>query len=305
MGNAKLKARISALKKEKNAVILAHNYQRGEVQDIADFIGDSLELSEQAADTDAEVIVFCGVHFMAETAAILCPGKKVLLPDIAAGCPMADMVTLEDFEEVKRQHPRATVVCYVNSSAAVKAASDMCCTSSSAVRIIQALNDQETLFIPDQHLGEYVREVTGKCIILWPGFCPTHAHIRSEDIIRLKAEYPAARVVVHPECRREVRVLADAVLGTGGICRYAREEEFDTLIVGTEVGILHRLRKENPHKTFIPASTKAVCPNMKRTTLDKVVRCLETLQPEITVPDEVRIRARRALDRMFSYIRGG
>ncbi|RPF46740.1 quinolinate synthetase [Thermodesulfitimonas autotrophica] len=295
-----LKERIAALKAEKKAVILAHNYQRAEVQDVADFVGDSLELSQQAAKTDAEVIVFCGVHFMAETAAIICPGKRVLLPDLTAGCRMADMVTPANLEAIKRQFPQALVVCYVNSSAAVKAASDVCCTSANAVRVVEALGDQEILFIPDQHLGEYVREVTGKQVILWPGFCPTHVAIRREEILKLKALYPDAPVVVHPECRREVRELADAVLSTGGICRYAREKDFETLIVGTEVGILHRLRKENPGKRFIPASKRAVCPNMKRITLEKIVRALETLQPEVTVPEEIRLTAHRALERMFA-----
>lgn len=295
-----LKERIAALKAEKKAIILAHNYQRGEVQDVADFVGDSLELSQQAAKTDAKVIVFCGVHFMAETAAIICPGKRVLLPDLAAGCRMADTVTPANLEAVKQQFPHALVVCYVNSSAAVKAASDVCCTSANAVRIVEALGNQEILFVPDQHLGEYVREVTGKQVILWPGFCPTHVAIRPEEILKLKALYPDAPVVVHPECRREVRKLADAVLSTGGICRYAREKDFETLIVGTEVGILHRLRKENPGKRFIPASKRAVCPNMKRITLEKIVRALETLQPEVTVPEEIRLKAHRALEQMFA-----
>uniref|UniRef100_A0A7C2I0X0 Quinolinate synthase n=1 Tax=Ammonifex degensii TaxID=42838 RepID=A0A7C2I0X0_9THEO len=294
-----LKEKILALKTEKNAVILAHNYQRGEVQDVADFVGDSLELSQQAARTGAEIIVFCGVHFMAETAAIICPDKRVLLPDLAAGCRMADMITPADLAAVKRQYPRATVVCYVNSSAAIKAESDICCTSANAVSIVQALDAREILFVPDQYLGEYVRELTGKRMILWPGFCPTHVTIRREDIMKLKAQYPYAHVVVHPECRREVRELSDAVLSTGGICRYAKEEEFGVLIVGTEVGILHRLRKENPKKRFIPASKKAVCPNMKRITLEKVAKSLETLQPVITVPEEIRLRAHRALEQMF------
>lgn len=300
-----LREKILTLKTEKNAVILAHNYQRGEVQDVADFVGDSLELSLQAARTNAEVIVFCGVHFMAETAAITCPDRKVLLPEIAAGCRMADMITPESLEEVKRQIPRASVVCYVNSSAAVKAASDICCTSANAVSVVRSLEDREILFVPDQYLGEYVREATGKKIVLWPGFCPTHVAIRRQDILRLEAMYPDAHVVVHPECRREVRELADAVLSTGGICRYAREKEFSTMIVGTEVGILHRLRKENPEKRFVSASQKAVCPNMKRITLEKVAHSLETGKPEITVPEEIRVRAQSALERMFVITQRG
>lgn len=298
-----LKEKILKLRAERNAVILAHNYQREEVQEVADFVGDSLELSRQAANSDAEIIVFCGVHFMAETAAILCSGKKVLLPDPTAGCRMADMITPEKLNEFKRRYPQTAVVCYVNSSAAIKAASDICCTSANAARVVQSLDDRQILFVPDRYLGEYAREITGKDMILWQGFCPTHMKINREHIITLKARHPDAHVVVHPECRGEVREIADAVLSTGGICRYAREKSFKTLIVGTEVGILYRLRKENPDKTFIPASMKSVCPNMKRITLEKVLRCLQTLQPEITVPEEIRSRAYRAVDRMLSVAR--
>jgi len=303
MKTAELKERIAALKAQRNAVILAHNYQRPEVQDVADFVGDSLELSQRAANTGADVIVFCGVHFMAETAAILCPGRKVLLPDAAAGCPMADMITPEKLQEFKRQHPQSAVVCYVNSSAAVKADSDICCTSANANRVVLSLADRKILFVPDRYLGGYVHEVTGRDLLLWPGFCPTHMKINRENILKLKSRYPGAHVVVHPECRPEVRELADAVLSTGGICRYADEKPFKTLIVGTEMGILHRLRKENSHKTFVPASMRAVCPNMKRITLEKVLRSLETLQPEITVPEEVRSRAHRAVERMLTLTR--
>ncbi|MEW6181856.1 MAG: quinolinate synthase NadA [Bacillota bacterium] len=300
MKTPELKEKILKLKAERNAVILAHNYQREEVQEIADFVGDSLELSRRAASNGADVIIFCGVHFMAETAAILCPGKKVLLPDPSAGCFMADMITQEKLREFKRKYPRAVVVCYVNSSASIKAASDICCTSANAVRVVQSLNDRQILFIPDRYLGGYVHDVTGKDLFLWPGFCPTHMKINRENITKLKVQHPEAHVVVHPECRGEVRELADAVLSTGGICRYAKENSFETLIVGTEMGILYRLRKENPHKTFIPASMRAVCPNMKRITLEKVLRCLQALEPEITVPEEIRSRAHRAVSRMLS-----
>lgn len=303
MKTLELREKILDLKAKRNAVILAHNYQREEVQEIADFVGDSLELSQLAANTNADMIVFCGVHFMAETAAILCPGKKVLLPDAAAGCRMADMITLDGLESLKQRYPEAVVVCYVNSSAAVKAASDICCTSSNAVRVVQSLNDRQIIFVPDRYLGGYVHEITGKDLVLWPGFCPTHMKINREDIIRLKTQHPEAHVVIHPECRGEVRELADAVLSTGGICRYAREKSFETLIVGTEVGILSRLRKENPGKTFIPASMRAVCPNMKRITLEKVLRSLQTLQPEITVPEDVRLRAYQAVSRMLEVTR--
>ncbi len=249
--DAKLQDNIRLLKKESNAVILAHNYQLAEIQDIADFTGDSLELSQKAAATDADVIVFCGVHFMAETASILCPDKTVLLPDINAGCPMANMITAEALREKKREYPRATVVCYVNSTADVKAESDICCTSANAVRVIESISAPEIIFVPDQYLGDYVASKTGRKMILWPGFCPTHIRIKPQDIIRLREEYPRAKVVVHPECRPEVTALADEVLSTGGICRFARETDAREIIIGTEMGILHRLRKENPDKKFL------------------------------------------------------
>ncbi|MFZ5898934.1 MAG: quinolinate synthase NadA [Bacillota bacterium] len=291
---------ILELRKERNALILAHNYQRPEIQDIADFVGDSLELSVKAAETKAEVLVFCGVHFMAETAAILSPGKKVLLPDIDAGCPMADMVDVEELRRMKNEQPDMAVICYVNTSAEVKGESDACCTSANAVKVVQNTKARKILFVPDRHLGAYVSEVTGKELLLWPGFCPTHARIKPEDILKSRTEYPGAHVVVHPECSREVRSLADAVLGTGGIIRYARERDFSALIVGTETGILYRLRKENPRKTFVAASAKAVCPNMKRTTLEKVLESLRTLAPEVSVSEEIRSRARTSLDRMLA-----
>jgi quinolinate synthase len=305
MKTAEIIERIAALKARRKAVILAHNYQRPEIQDAADFVGDSLELSRCAANTDAEVIVFCGVHFMAETAAILCPDRKVLLPDPAAGCPMADMVTPEGLRAFKRRHPGAVVACYVNSSAAVKAESDVCCTSANAARVVLGLGKRKILFVPDRYLGAYVRDITGRNLLLWPGFCPTHMKINRVNVLKLKHRHPGAHVVVHPECRPEVRELADAVLSTGGICRYAGQRSFKTMIVGTEMGILHRLRKENPHKTFVPASMRAVCPNMKRTTLEKVLRSLETLATEITVPEEIRARACRAVEKMLTLTEHG
>jgi len=298
--DARLIEEILRLKGERNAVILAHNYQLGEVQDIADFVGDSLELSQKAAQTDAEVIVFCGVHFMAETASILCPDKTVLLPDIHAGCPMADMITAEGLRQKKKEHPGATVVCYVNSSAEVKAESDVCCTSANAVRIVEKLADgREILFVPDQYLGHYVSTKTGREMILWPGFCPTHLRIKSQDIIRMKQEHPRARVVVHPECRPEVIALADEVLSTGGLCRFAARTEAEEVVVGTELGIIHRLRKENPDKRFIPASEQAVCPRMKLITLENVLWSLEEMAPEVKVPEEIRLRAKAAVDKML------
>ena len=298
--DARLVQEILRLKQARKAVILAHNYQLGEVQDIADFVGDSLELSQKAAGTDAEVIVFCGVHFMAETASILCPDKTVLLPDIHAGCPMADMITADGLREKKKEHPGATVVCYINSSAEVKAESDVCCTSANAVRLVDKLADRkEILFVPDQYLGHYVSTKTGREMILWPGFCPTHIRIKSQDIIRLRGEHPQAKVVVHPECRPEVVALADEVLSTGGIIRFAANTEVQEVIVGTELGIIHRLRKENPDKRFIPASEQAVCPRMKLITLENILWTLEEMAPEVKVPEEIRLRARTAVDRML------
>ena len=287
------------IKTRRGAVILAHNYQLGEIQDIADFVGDSLELSQRAAETDADVIVFCGVHFMAETASILCPDKVVLLPDMNAGCPMADMITPDRLREKKKEHPRAAVVCYINSSAEVKAESDICCTSANAVEIIESLDAQEILFVPDQYLGLYVSARTGKEMILWPGFCPTHVRITPERMEELRQEYPQAKIVVHPECRPEVIALADEVLSTGGMLRYARREGVREMIVGTEVGIIYRLRKENPGKRFIPVSEQAICPNMKLITLEKVLWSLEEMNPEVKVAERIRLGAKAAVDRML------
>jgi quinolinate synthase len=291
---------ISILKKRRNAVILVHNYQLGEVQDIADFVGDSLELSQKAAKTAADVIVFCGVHFMAETASILCPDKIVLLPDTNASCPMANMITAERLRAKKKEHPQAVVVCYINSSAEVKAESDICCTSANAVEIVESLGAQEILFIPDQYLGHYVSARTGKNMILWPGFCPTHVRIMPEKIKELRQEYPQAKVVVHPEGRPDVIALADEVASTSGMCRYAQRDDVREMVVGTEVGIIHRLRKENPGKKFIPVSEQAICPNMKLITLEKVLWSLEELSPEVKVAREVRLKALAAVNRMLA-----
>jgi len=297
--DAELIEKISALRRKRNAVILVHNYQLGEVQDIGDFVGDSLELSQNAAKTNADVIVFCGVHFMAETASIICPDKVVLLPDIDAGCPMANMITAERLRAKKKEHPQAVVVCYINSSAEVKAESDICCTSANAIEIVESLHAREILFIPDQYLGHYVSARTGKKMILWPGFCPTHVRITPERITELRQEYPQAKVVVHPECRPEVIALADEVASTSGMCRYARRDEVREMVVGTEVGLIHRLRKENPGKRFIPVSEQAICPNMKLITLEKVLWSLEEMSPEVKVPEEIRLKAIAAVDRML------
>jgi len=297
--DAELVEKIAVLKKRRNAVILTHNYQLGEVQDIADFVGDSLELSQRAAQTGADVIVFCGVHFMAETASILCPDKVVLLPDMNAGCPMANMITAERLRAKKQEHPQAVVVCYINSSAEVKAESDICCTSANAVRVVESLDAQEILFVPDQYLGHYISTRTDKKMILWPGFCPTHVRIKPERIKKLRQEYPRAKVVVHPECTPEVIVLADEVLSTGGMCRYAQRDEVREMVVGTELGIIHRLRKENPGKRFIPVSEQAICPNMKLITLEKVLWSLEGMSPVVKVPEGIRLRAKAVVDKML------
>lgn len=291
---------IRELKEQRRAIILAHNYQRPEIQDIADFVGDSLELSQRAAQTDAEVIVFCGVRFMAETASILSPDKVVLLPDRNAGCPMADMITAEALRQKKREHPQATVVCYVNSTAEVKAEADICCTSANAVRIVSQLPGRSgILFVPDQYLGHFVSSRTDRSLILWPGFCPTHVRIRREDILRMKGKHPEAKVIVHPECRPEVTELADEVLSTGGMTRFAQQVKSREIIVGTEVGIIHRLKKENPGKEFLPAQERAICPNMKLITLEKVLSSLREMSPEVKVPEGIRLRARAAVDKML------
>ncbi|MFH2137552.1 MAG: quinolinate synthase NadA [Candidatus Omnitrophota bacterium] len=294
--------RINALKKEKNAVILAHNYQLPEVQDIADYIGDSLGLSRQAADTDADVIVFCGVRFMAETAKILSPEKTVLIPDIKAGCPMADMITAEQLREAKARNPQAKVLCYVNTSAEVKAESDLCCTSANAINMVQdvLVNNEEILFVPDKYLARYTAQCTGREFIFWHGYCPTHVKILAEDILRQKQLHPEAEVMVHPECNAEVCGLADAVLSTGGMSKYARESAAREFIVGTENGMIYPLRKDNPGKKFYPASLRAICPNMKLTTLEKVLHALEYNEHEITVPEHIRVPAKEAIEAMLN-----
>ena len=294
--------KIQRLKRERNAVILAHNYQIPEVQDIADFVGDSLELSIKAAKTDAEVIVFCGVHFMAETAKILSPGKTVLLPDKNAGCPMADMISAEDLRALKAEHPGAKVLCYVNTSAAVKAECDLCCTSANAVRMVgEVLKDAQTIiFVPDRYLAAFVAGKTGREFITWPGFCPTHAKILPEHIEAARARHPGAVVMVHPECRPEVAALADIVISTGGMSRYAGETKAKEIIVGTEPGIIHRLKKENPDKIFHPISESVICPNMKKTNLEKILWSLEDMAHAIEVPEEIAARARRCIEAMLN-----
>ncbi len=296
--------RIKELKKERNAIILAHNYQRGEVQDIADFVGDSFGLSQKASLSEAEVIVFCGVDFMAESAAVLNPDKSVLMPELSAQCPMAAMITPELLRKEKEKYPDAKVVCYVNTPAGVKAESDICCTSSNAIKVVNSLKEEEIIFVPDKNLALYVASHTKKKIIPWNGYCPTHHLILPGDILLEKEEHPGAEVLVHPECRPDVVALADRVLSTEGMLKYAGLSTSKEFIVGTEVGLLHRLKKENPGKTFIPATEYAVCPNMKMTTLQSIIRALERKEHVIKVPEDIRIKAKRALDRMLDVGRG-
>jgi quinolinate synthase len=294
--------KIAKLRKERKAVILVHNYQIPEVQDIADFVGDSLELSIKASQTDAEVIVFCGVHFMAETAKILSPRKIVLLPARDAGCPMADMITAGQLRDLKVEHPEAKVLCYVNTSAEVKAECDLCCTSANAVRMVgEVLKDaKEIIFVPDRYLAAFVAAKTGREFITWPGFCPTHARILPEHIEAARARHPGAVVMVHPECRPEVAAMADMVISTGGMSRYASETPAREIIVGTEPGIIHRLKKENPGKIFHPVSDAVICPNMKKTTLEKILWSLEDMTHRIEVPEEIAVRARCCIEAMLN-----
>jgi len=293
---------ILKLKKERQAVILAHNYQRGELQDLADFTGDSLGLTQQAAKTDAKVIVFCGVHFMAETAAIMNPDKIVVIPDKEAGCSLASMISGESLRRWKAEHPNAVVVSYINCTADVKAESDYICTSTNALKIVEAIPaDKEILFAPDQYLGTFVQQKTGRKMHLWPGYCHVHNRIDTEKIKSLKNEHPEAKFVMHPECGclSSCMPLADKVLSTEGILKHCRDSEDQQFIVGTEVGILHRLQKESPRKVFFPAAEEASCEFMKLNTLEKVLFSLEDLEYRVTVPEEIARRGRLAIERML------
>jgi quinolinate synthase len=292
---------INRLKKERQALILSHNYQVGEIQDVADFTGDSLELSRMAIRTDAKVILFCGVHFMAETAVLLNPEKMVLIPDLTAGCSMSDMITAEQVREMKVKHPGAVVVCYVNTAAAVKAESDICCTSANAATVVSSIPpDREIIFIPDQYLGNYVAKQTGRKLILYDGYCPVHYRIMAADLKEVKAQHPSAEILVHPECTPDVVAQADQVLSTSGISRAVRGSTAQEIIIGTEVGILHRLKKENPRKQIYAACQWCDCAHMKVNTLEKVLWSLEDLQYIVAVPEEIAVRARRAVERMMA-----
>ncbi|MGQ9530097.1 MAG: quinolinate synthase NadA [Candidatus Bathycorpusculaceae bacterium] len=299
--------KILKLKKEKKAVILAHNYQRAEIQDIADYVGDSIELSRKAMEEkEAEIIVFAAVDFMAESAAILNPEKKVLLPSLGARCPMAQMLTVEEIKRWKALYPLVPVVLYVNTLASAKAYCDVCCTSANAVKVIESINAETVLFGPDRNLADYVQRKTGKTIIPIPewGFCPTHLLFQPEDVQVLKTQYPDAVVMVHPECTLEMRNIADFIGSTSQMCRYAKEANAKTFIVATEEGLLHRLRKDNPEKQFILAYEEAVCPNMKLNTLGRLYSAIKEEKHVITVPEAIAVKARKALERMFELTKG-
>lgn len=298
--NNKLKERILQLKKQLDAVILVHNYQLPEVQDIADFLGDSLELSRKAAEVKNNVIVFCGVHFMAETAYILSPQKTVLLPDINSGCPLANMVTKKDVINLKKKYPSLPVVGYINTPAEVKAELNYCCTSANGVEVVQKIESNDIIFVPDKYLGSYIKKITKKNLILWNGFCPTHVKILARDIEKLKKEFPSAKVMVHPECNLEVQNIADKIVGTGGMIKFVSEEKnTEVFIVGTEIGMCYRLEKLFPDRKFIPASKLAICPNMKKNNLEKIIWALENLQPKIVVEEDIRIKAYNSIKRMY------
>ena len=299
--NEALKKKIEKLKAKRNAVIIAHNYQRDEIQEIADISGDSLALSQAAVRTDADVIVFCGVQFMAESASILNPDKVVLLPVMEAGCPLADMITPEKLRAKKKEYPDAAVVCYVNSSAEVKAESDIACTSSNAVEIVRSLEKEEVIFVPDKNLGRYVQsQVPEKKIILWEGFCPTHIRVQGEDIARTKAAHLSAEVIAHPECNPEVLALSDHICSTGGMFTYVKTSGSKEFIISTESGMLYKLQKENPGKLFYLPTPHLVCANMKLITLGWVAHSLENMVYEIKVSDDVREKAKKTLDRMLA-----
>jgi quinolinate synthase len=296
-----LESRIRDLRRERNAVVFAHTYQRPEIQDIADLVGDSLGLAREAMKTDADVIVLCGVHFMAETAAILNPSRKVIIPDRNAGCPMACMASTKGLAEFLGSHPRAVVVSYVNTTAEVKAMSDICCTSANAAAVVRSIPaDREIIFLPDRNLGHYVMRTVGREMTLWEGYCPTHARILPEFVEDAKRDHPGAELCVHPECSPAVIDMADFVGSTSQILKHCAESEQRSFIIGTELGILHGLKKSAPGKEFFPATPIADCPNMKLITLEKLFWALRDFEDEVVVPEEVAAKARGALERMVS-----
>lgn len=297
--NRELKERLLQLKKERNAIILAHYYQRDEIQEVADFRGDSLLPAQKAAQTDADVIVFCGVHFMGESAKILAPNKTVIIPDERAGCPMADMVNVDGLRALKRQYPNAKVVTYINSSAEIKAETDIVCTSANAVKIVNSVEGDEVIWVPDKNLGDWVSKQTDKKMIIWEGYCNTHDMLTVKDVAEMRILHPNAQFVVHPECRPEVVKLADYVGSTTAIIKYCRDSDCQEFIVGTEDGTGYQLRKDSPNKQFHFATKYLVCPNMKVNNLKKLVRCLENMEPEIYVPPHIADQARISLERML------
>jgi len=295
---------IKKLKKEKNAIILVHNYQIPEVQDVADFLGDSLDLAKKATKTDAENIIFCGVDFMAESAKILNPNKRVILPDSSATCPMAHMVDIDDLEKLKKNHPKAKVVCYINTTAETKTYVDICCTSSNGKKIVKMMSSDKIIFIPDRNLGSYIQtQVPEKEMILWPGLCSTHENITKKDILKLKNKHPDAEILVHPECRLEVIYIADHALSTNGMVNRAKKSDKKGFIIGTEKDICYRLKNENPEKEFYPVKS-AVCPNMKKITAEKVLESLRTLGPEVTLSERIIKEAKKPLQKMMDIGRG-
>jgi quinolinate synthase len=302
MEQDQLKEEITRLKTEKSAVIFAHNYQPAEIQDIADIVGDSLELSRLAAQAEARLIIFAGVYFMAETAKILAPDKKVVIPEPQAGCPLADMASQSDLIEMKKKFPGRKVISYVNTTAGVKAETDICCTSANAVKLVNSLPDEEIIFVPDRNLASYVRLKTGKRIIAWNGYCPVHEEIRVTHLLEAKASHPEAEIWAHPECRPEVLELADRVLSTGQMIKEAKMTAADEIMVATETGLLHRLSQENPGKKFYPARAEAICPEMKKNSLEKVYLALLEEKPEVIVDEEIAAKARTAIDRMIWFV---
>ncbi len=292
---------IKERKQKLNAVIMAHYYQRPEIQDLADLVGDSLQLARDAAQAQADVIVFCGVSFMAESAKILNPEKLVVMPEPEAGCPMADMITADKLRKWKASHPEAKVVCYVNSSAEVKAESDICCTSSNAIQVVNSIpREYPILFVPDKNLGNFVALKTGRKIECWPGYCPTHQDVTAQEIQEMRARHPQAPVVVHPECRPEVIKLADEALSTGGILKYVEKSPAREFIIGTEAGLLHQLEKRFPDKVFHIAREEFLCPNMKLTTLENLAYVMDTLEHKVEVPEDIGIKAYHSLERMLN-----
>ncbi len=291
---------VNRLKKEKNAIILGHNYQVPEVQQVADIVGDSLALSKAAAEAESDTIVFCGVHFMAESAKILSPNKRVLLPVKDAGCPMADMVTAEKLREYKKENPDTTIVCYVNSSAEVKAESDVCCTSSNALKIVKTLDSKRILFVPDKNLGSYIKnQINDKEIELWPGFCITHHRVQEEEVLKVKKAKPNAILLVHPECNEDVVKLADFVGSTSQIIDYANKSDNNEFIIGTEMGVMEKLKNDNPNKKFYLLSPGLICNNMKKTGIADVLEALKEEKHEIHVDEDIRKKALVSLNRML------